>query len=100
MSITYELTEDEFEAIRDAKLMVGLVDAIAANAAERIDISRGELCAFTNVVLGKLQAVLCAAEERREAGRVLADVEGAGSAGSTRTGGRRGAQSTRGQAPI
>lgn len=72
MSITYELTEDEFEAVRDAKDVIGLVESLACSSAGRVEISRAELCAFTSVVLGKLRAVLNAAEERREAELSLA----------------------------
>ncbi len=71
MSITYELTEDELNAVHDAKEIVSLVEALAAGNSNRIDISRAELCAFTTVVIGKLSAVLDAAEERYAAAREL-----------------------------
>lgn len=71
MSITYELSEDEFEAIRDVKNIVCLVEALAANSINRIDVSSAELCAFTAVVLGKLRAVLDAADERHLSEREL-----------------------------
>ncbi|MEQ1686796.1 MAG: hypothetical protein ABL916_24345 [Burkholderiaceae bacterium] len=83
MSITYELTEDEFEAVRDSSDLVGLVEALACTS-HSIEMSRAQLCAFTSVVIGKLRAVLNAAEERRDAQVSLTEASEPGGARNSR----------------